>query len=52
MTFVRPVVVGDDVTLNIHQELETDVGGVVWDSALVAAHYFIKHKTKYERKKL
>ncbi|KIH58955.1 putative leukotriene A-4 hydrolase [Ancylostoma duodenale] len=35
MTFVRPIVVDDDVTLNIHQELETDVGGVVWDSALV-----------------
>ncbi|ETN83218.1 hypothetical protein RB195_001104 [Necator americanus] len=51
-TFVRPIVIDENVTLDIHQELETDVGGVVWDSALVAAHYFIKHKTKYSGKKV
>ncbi|PIO59599.1 hypothetical protein TELCIR_18937, partial [Teladorsagia circumcincta] len=33
-------------------ELNTDVGGVVWDSALVAAHYFIKNPKKYRDKKV
>ncbi|KAK6019243.1 peptidase family M1, partial [Ostertagia ostertagi] len=32
-------------------EANTDVGGVVWDSALVAAHYFIKNSKKYRDKK-
>ncbi|KAK6055246.1 peptidase family M1 [Cooperia oncophora] len=51
-TFTRSIDVDDDKTLKIFQELESDVGGVVWDSALVAAHYFIKNAEKYQNKKV
>ncbi|PIO57680.1 hypothetical protein TELCIR_20900 [Teladorsagia circumcincta] len=51
-TFIRLIDVGHGKTLKIHQELNADVGGVVWDSALVAAHYFIKNPKKYRDKKV
>ncbi|XGW31171.1 hypothetical protein V3C99_009826 [Haemonchus contortus] len=51
-TFIRTVEIDDNRTLSIFQEVEADVGGVVWDSALVAAYYFIKNSEKYRNKKV
>ncbi|CAO4374162.1 unnamed protein product [Caenorhabditis nigoni] len=38
--------------LTIFQETVTDVGGVIWDSALMTIHYFFKHSAKFEGKKV
>ncbi|KAK5973411.1 hypothetical protein GCK32_012926 [Trichostrongylus colubriformis] len=50
--FIRPIDIDHERTLKIFQELESDVGGVVWDSALVAVHYFIKNPEKYRKKRV
>ncbi|PIC34592.1 hypothetical protein B9Z55_014197 [Caenorhabditis nigoni] len=38
----------DESELTIFQETVTDVGGVIWDSALMTIHYFFKHPAKFE----
>ncbi|CAB3406459.1 unnamed protein product [Caenorhabditis bovis] len=38
--------------LEIYQEILTDVGGVIWDSALLTIHYFFKHPDLYSGKKV
>ncbi|CAD6196149.1 unnamed protein product [Caenorhabditis auriculariae] len=50
--FTREVELGDGRTLTIHQELISDVGGVIWDSALVAAHLFLKNREYWMDKKV
>ncbi|VDM40106.1 unnamed protein product [Toxocara canis] len=40
----------DGRNLKIHQECESDVGGVVWDSAIVACYYFLRNKHYWKRK--
>lgn len=34
------------------QEVLTDVGGVIWDSALMTIHYFFKNPKQFEGKKV
>uniref|UniRef100_A0A1I7TXC1 Protein-lysine methyltransferase METTL21D n=1 Tax=Caenorhabditis tropicalis TaxID=1561998 RepID=A0A1I7TXC1_9PELO len=38
--------------LTIYQETVTDVGGVIWDSALMTIHYFFKNPQKFKGKKI
>uniref|UniRef100_A0A8R1DM49 Uncharacterized protein n=1 Tax=Caenorhabditis japonica TaxID=281687 RepID=A0A8R1DM49_CAEJA len=42
----------DENELVIYQEMLTDVGGVIWDSALMTIHYFFKNPTLFEGKKV
>ncbi|KHN86661.1 Protein-lysine methyltransferase METTL21D [Toxocara canis] len=42
----------DGRNLKIHQECESDVGGVVWDSAIVACYYFLRNKHYWKRKEV
>ncbi|WKY04323.1 hypothetical protein Q1695_005377 [Nippostrongylus brasiliensis] len=51
-TFARTVDLDDERTLTIEQEYESDVGGVVWDSALLACDYFVRNKDHYKGKKV
>uniref|UniRef100_A0A9J2PQ88 Uncharacterized protein n=1 Tax=Ascaris lumbricoides TaxID=6252 RepID=A0A9J2PQ88_ASCLU len=39
-------------TLRIYQECLSDVGGVVWDSAIVASHYFVREKDYWKNKQV
>lgn len=39
-------------TLRIYQECLSDVGGVVWDSAIVASHYFAREKDYWKNKQV
>ncbi|CAI5446973.1 unnamed protein product [Caenorhabditis angaria] len=41
---------GEEKELIIYQEVISDVGGVVWDSALMATYYFIKNHRKWQEK--
>ncbi|KAF1757819.1 hypothetical protein GCK72_014276 [Caenorhabditis remanei] len=38
--------------LTIYQETITDVGGVIWDSALMTIHYFFKNPEQFHGKKI
>lgn len=42
----------DNNELTIFQEIDTDVGGVIWDSALMTIHYFFKNSKQFEGKKV
>ncbi|VDD90392.1 unnamed protein product [Enterobius vermicularis] len=42
----------DVFKINICQELESDVGGVVWDSALVASYYIARRSHAWKEKKI
>ncbi|CAI2350743.1 unnamed protein product [Caenorhabditis sp. 36 PRJEB53466] len=42
----------DESELKIYQEILTDVGGVIWDSALMTIHYFFKNPKLFEGKKV
>lgn len=42
----------DVFKINICQELESDVGGVVWDSALVASYYIARRSHAWKEKKV
>ncbi|VDK22552.1 unnamed protein product [Anisakis simplex] len=49
--FVREVEL-DDKELRIYQEVNSDVGGVVWDSSIVACYYFLKNRHYWKNKKV
>ncbi|CAI4227936.1 unnamed protein product [Auanema sp. JU1783] len=39
---IREIELTNQYSIRISQEIESDVGGVVWDSSLVAVYYFLK----------
>ncbi|CAJ0569791.1 unnamed protein product, partial [Mesorhabditis spiculigera] len=50
--YYREIDVAGDAPLKIAQELDTDVGGVIWDSALVAIAYIDKNRSRFAGKRV